>query len=303
MEYCAAPMDTHSAPDSRSPQASSSRAWDTAGRVALRALPIVFAIAAYWIAGTTKADIPSLQKTIQLAIGLVVGVASYTVITETTLLRLPRRLSRELDVLTSEIVPLKEAVGAMAAELTALANAVDTQLKTLIELHDMEILFDRKDALVRARTLQDNAKESIEAMWTTFPYEEALKEYFSDTLSEGPYACRIVAARNVGKADVLDHVEKMWDRLANETYEIYLTHDCNYEALVVDKEIAGLFIYSDRGFGSCFLSSPSKKFVRAVEGLIASLKKPDWKLPVGRNEDMDLARIAAWLDNYYESLP
>jgi hypothetical protein len=298
-------MDNQSLPDphSLSSHPSSSRWWDTAGRIALRALPIAFAVAAYWIAGTAKPDLNSLQKTIQLAIGLVVGVASYTVITETTLLRLPRRLSRELDVLTTEIVPLKEAVGAMAAELTTLAHAVDKQLKTLIELHDMEILFDRKDALVRARTLQDNAKQSIEAMWTTFPYEEALKEYFSDTLSEGPYACRIVAARNVAKADVLDHVEKMWDRLANDTYEIYLTHDCNYEALVVDKEIAGLFIYSDRGFGSCFLSSPSKKFVRAVEGLIASLKKPDWKLPVGRNEQMDLARIAEWLDNYYESLP
>ncbi len=282
---------------------SPARPWGAVGSVILRALPFIFALVAYRLAGSAKADLNNLQNLIQLAIGLVAGVATYTIITEITLSRLPRRLSGEVEVLNAELVPLKESVGAMARELQALATAVDAQLKTLIELHDMEILFERKDALDRARNLQNDATQSIEAMWTTFPYNDALKEYFSQTLAEGPYACRIVAAKGVGKIDLLDHIDEMWDRLANDSYEIYLTQDCNYEALVVDHEIAGLFIYSDKGFGSCFLSSPSKKFVRAVEGLIASLKKPEARVPISRGEKKNLAKVSNWLDNYYGSTP
>jgi hypothetical protein len=281
----------------------STRRIDVVGTVVLRALPFAFALAAYLLVGTAKADLTSIQNLIQLAIGLVAGVATYTVITEVTLLRLPRRLSKELDVLVDELAPLKTTVANMTNAIADLSTAVDSQLRALLDLHEMEILYDQQDALARARALQDSAGQSIEAMWTNLPYDEALQKYFSETLSEGPFACRIVAARSVDRADLLDHVDKMWDRLAAQTYEIYLTHDCNYEALVVDHSIAALFIYSDKGFGSCFLSSPGQKFVNAVEGLIAGLKRPEWRLPVQRNDTKDLAKIDDWLDNYYQSLP
>jgi hypothetical protein len=276
---------------------------DGLGTVLLRVLPFLIALVAYLIAGQAKADLANIRTLIQLALGMVAGVASYTIITEITLSRLPRRLSQELDVLADELTPLNTTVAELGNAVTELSTAVNEQLRALMDLHGMEVLFDRQDALVRARALQDSAEQSIAAMWTNLPYDEALRQYFSETLADAPYSCRIVAARNVSSDDLLDHVDKMWDRLATKTYEIYLVHDCNYEALVIDHSTAALFIYSDRGFGSCFLSSPTKQFVDAVEGLIDGLKKPEWRLPIERNEAKDLDKIRGWIDGYYQTLP
>jgi hypothetical protein len=267
-------------------------------------VPVGFAVLAFMLANRSKAELGTIENLIQLALALVAGVATYTIITEYTLERLPGRLAKELSVIEEKLPPLEQRLTEMTNQLAELSGAVAGQLRELIDLHGMEMLFDQGQALEKARRLQDNATLSIDAMWTFLPYDDGLQTYFDETLEEGrPYTRRVVAARHVERDQLLDHIDRTWDRLAANTYEIFLVHDCNYEALVLDRATAALFIYSDRGYSSCFLSSPAKQFVDAVEGLVESLRRPEWRLPIQKGEEKNLAKIGEWLDNYYRSLP
>jgi len=278
------------------------RVVDGVGNVLLRMLPLGVALAAFLIAGRADPDLANIRTLLQLSLGVVAGVASYTIIAEITLSRLPRRLSQELEVLADELRPLNAAVGDLSTNVADLSDTVDQQVQILTDLHGMEVLFDHQEALTRARSLQDDAERSIAAMWTNVPYDETLQQYFADTLAKSPYSVRIVAADSVSRDDLLDHVEKSWNHLAAGKYEIYLVQECSYEALVIDRSTAALFIYSDKGYGSCFLSSPTKQFVDAVEGLIDSLRKSERRLPTGRNGSKDLSEVKAWIDSYYASV-
>jgi hypothetical protein len=266
-------------------------------------LPIGFAFLAFELAGNAKAELGSIENLIQLALALVAGVASYTIISEFTLERLPSRLAKELSVVEAKLGPVEARLTQLTQQLATLGTAVDNQLRTLIDLHGMEMLFNQQEALAKARKLQDNAERGIDAMWAFLPYDDVLKHYFEETLADGrPFTKRIVAARKVARDDLLDHIDKTWSRLASHSYELYLIPDCNYEALVLDREIAALFIYSDHGYSSCFLSSPAKQFVDAVEGLVHDLQFPESKLPVKRGEAKNLAKVGEWLDSYYGAL-
>jgi hypothetical protein len=266
-------------------------------------VPLGLAFLAYALVGHQKADLTSIQNLIQLAVALVAGVASYTIITEITLERLPGRLSKELAVIEKRLRPVETRLQELTDQLAAVSVAVGEQLRNLVQLHGMEVLFEPEQALARARELQKNARSRVDAMWTLLPYDDSLKTYFAETLASGrPYTSRVIAARTVSRADLLQHIDSCWDRLANETYEIHLVHDCNYEALVVDKKTAGLYIYSDRGFQSCFLSSSTEDFVDAVQGLIQGLRREDWRVPIRKGDAKDLAKIGEWLDNYYQAL-
>lgn len=275
---------------------------DGFGNLILRILPLVVALVAFVVAGRAKADLANIRTLMQLSLGVVAGVASYTIITEITLSRLPRRLSQELDLLADELRPLNASVTELSANVGELSDTVNDQVRALTDLHGMEVLFDHQDALARARSLQNDAERSITAMWTNVPYDETLQQYFSETLARSPYSVRIVAADSVSQEDLLDHIEKSWSHLATGKYEIFLVQECSYEALVIDRSTAALFIYSEKGYGSCFLSSPTKEFVDAVEGLIDSLKRSERRLPVGRNETNDLSEIRTWIGGYYASM-
>lgn len=273
-------------------------------------IPLGLAFLAYKLVGHQKADLDSIENLIQLAVALVAGVATYTILTEITLERLPGRLARELSVIETRLRPvetrldeLTHQLADVGGQLSALSMAVDEQLRNLVHLHGMEMLFEPEQALAKARDLQRNAHTRVDAMWTLLPYETSLKEYFDQTLEPGrPYTSRIVAARNVSRDDLLDHIDSCWDRLADETYEIHLVQDCNYEALVVDKKTAGLYIYSHHGFQSCFLSSSTEDFVDAVQGLIQGLRRDDWRIPVRKGDKKDLAKVGEWLDTYYGAI-
>lgn len=265
-------------------------------------LPLGLAILTYAFVGHAKANLASIQNLIQLAIALVAGVASYTIITEITLDRLPGRLSKELATIEQRLEPVESRLGDLTTQLGKLSAAVADQLGNLIQLHGMEVLFEPDQAVTKARELQRNAKTRVDAMWTLLPYDDSLKGYFAETLKLGrPYTSRVIAARNVSRDDLLDHIDNCWERLANETYQLHLVLDCNYEALVVDKT-AALYIYTDRGYHGCFISSSTEDFVDAVRGLIQGLRREDWRIPIRKGDKKDLAQIANWLDNYYQML-
>jgi hypothetical protein len=281
---------------------SGRRTREVLGAIAIRVAPVLVGIFVYqaigWRAtgGNFQQELDSVQHLLQVTIGILVSVAGYTIVSEYSLSRMPRRLSRELEVLVEELTPLRETV----AELN---TTVNKQLEALIDLHGMEILYDQQEALTKARLLQGNASKSIHAMWTNLPYDEALQQYFSETLAQGsPFASRIVAASNVPPEHLLDHIDKMWDRLADESYEIYLVHDSKFEALVVDRKTAALFFYSGQGYGSAFIASSSDQFVDTVEGIINGLKNPEWRLPVNRNTPKDLATVRDWIHTYYQAI-
>jgi hypothetical protein len=259
------------------------------------AVPFGFAILVYKLAGHTKAELGTVQSLIQLAIAMVAGVAAYTIITEITLDRLPLQLTAKLNKVEKKLGPVE-------SRLTQLSH----KLQKLVDLHGMEMLFNQSEALEKARNLQNSAGDSVDAMWTFLPYDAVLQKYFAETLTDdGPFTRRVVAARSVPREHLIDHIDKAWDRLADHTYEIHLVHDCNYEVVIADRTKAALFIYSERGYKACYISSPAPEFANAVEGLVERLRRPDWLLPVEKGADKatDLAKIEAWVDNYYHSLP
>lgn len=278
-----------------------SRWLDTTGNFLLRLLPIAAAFAAYALAGQARSPSPAsqrlvdlgpLQNLVQLAIGLITGIAVYVIISELTLHRLPRRLRSEVEVLDSELKLLRELT-------TELKAVVLEQFQALATLSEMEVSYGDVDALERARRLHASASKSVEAMWTLVPYDDALKDYFSETLAEKIYTCRLVATQTVSRSDLLDHIERSWDYLAAGTYEIYVVSECHYEALVVNHDNAGLFFYSNRGYGSCFLSSKRPDFVQVVQGLHEGLKRADRRVPIDPGTPKDLERLGSWLANYY----
>jgi hypothetical protein len=273
-----------------------SRFLDGLGTFVLRILPLVAVFVAYGVAGhNTSTDLSGLKSLEQLVISLVAGIAVYTVIAEVTLRRLPRRLSDEIAALVSELEPLKQNVATLDA-------AVAEQLRALTDLREMEVFYEKDDALIRARRLQASASQGVDAMWTLIPYDNALKEYFAETLRERIYTSRIVSASNVPLEHLLDHIDQSWEYLATGSYQLHLVKECNYEALIVDHTTAGLFFYSSQGFGSCFMSSSSGRFVQVVGGLIADLKRSDGRVPIDRDAPKDLDRIRTWLDSYYQGL-
>jgi hypothetical protein len=267
-------------------------------------VPIVAALLVYALVGQAKADLTTLESLIQLAIALIAGVAIYTIITDVRVERLPERLSGDLADIERKLQPVESRLIELTEQLGNLSDAIDNQFKRLADQHGMEMLFNQAEALEKARTLQDSAKNRVDAMWTFLPYDDVLQQYFTETLVDGSiFTRRIVAARNVPLDHLLDHIEKTWDRLASQTYEIHLVPDCNFEIVITDREKAALFIYSV-GYGCCYMSSSTKQFIDAVEGLADGLRRAEWKLPIekGASKKDGLAKVRTWLDNYYANM-
>jgi hypothetical protein len=291
-----AAIDPNAGKRSAPSRSGTARFLDGLGNIVLRVLPLVAVFVAYGVAGhNTTTDIQGLKSLEQLGVGLIAGIAVYTVIAELTLRSMPRRLSDEIGALVRELEPLKKTVATLDA-------AVAEQLRALTDLREMEIFYEKDDALIRARRLQSSASQGVDAMWTLIPYDDALRQYFAETLRERIYTSRIVSASNVPLEHLLDHIDKSWEYLAAGTYQLHLVRECNYEALIVDHTTAGLFFYSSQGYGSCFMSSSSGRFVQVVGGLIADLKRPDGRIPIERDAPKDLDRIRTWLDSYYQGL-
>ena len=176
----------------------------------------------------------------QWAIGLIAGIAAYTLIGEFTLKRLPRDFRR----LETEVAALRD----ITSEQVAIAQA----------LRGPEIVYEFDDALKRARRLQNSASTSVHAMWALLPYDDELRSYFRETLAAGPFTKRVIAANNVSKADLMDHISESWAHLASGRYEIYVVHECNYEAMVIDKKRAGLFLTPSAALAAATSQAPRR---------------------------------------------
>lgn len=266
--------------------------------IIIRLLPLAAAFGAYLLSGISQTpanpDLQGIQNLLRFALALITGMVTYVAVTELTLRRLPSRVA-------SQVAVLREELSAVSTQMNALNGVVAEQLRTLTNLREFETFYDQDDALVKARALQSSASKSVQAMWTLVPYDEALTEYFAETLAAGIYTSRIVSTHAVSAEHLLDHIDRSWEYLAAGTYDLHLVRECNYEALVVDHGTAGMFFYSSKGFGSCFMSSTSAGFVQVVEGLIHGLKRPDWQLPIEANSPKDLDTIRDWVDAFYSN--
>lgn len=268
-------------------------------------IPLAAAFLTFLLVSQTETSLSKIDGLIQLAIALIAGVAVYTVITDIRVEGLPEKLSNDLASIERKLQPVDQHLSQLADQLDHLSDAIDHQFQRLADQHGMEMLFDQSQALEKARELQDRAENRVEAMWTFLPYDDVLKAYFDEMLGKDqPFTNRIVAARNVPFSNLVDHIDKTWDRLADHSYEIHLVYDCNFEVVIVDRETAALFIYSDHGYSCCYMSSPQRKFVDAVEGLAAGLRRPEWRLPVkkGAKKKKELAKVQDWLHTYYAAM-
>ncbi len=304
------------------------RVLDGLGLLVLFLLPLAVGYFAYKLAGqyrskaansaATSADFANLQSLIQLTIAAVISVGGYGVLFYNTVRNLRHHVLDELKKATSSndealtgvasvISTQSDAVHSeivlLQKQVDELDNTVTTHLRALADLHDMQVFFNKEEALLKARNLQVSAAENVEAMWTLVPYDDALKSYFAETLSTKRYTRRIVAARTVNRDDLLDHIDQSWEYLAGGSYVLHLVRECNYEALIVDHTVAGLFFYSSEGYGSCFMESSSTKFVQVVRGLyMGYLDDADGRVPIKVRDHKDIDRIAAWLDDFYKTL-
>jgi hypothetical protein len=268
-----------------------------AGSVLIRALPILVGFVAYKAAGDgiTEGSDPALQNitnVLQWAIGLIAGIAVYTLIGELTIRRLPTQISKELSATGHNIHELE-------TQITELREIASEQFRIFTDLQGLEIVYEFDDALRKARNLLSSANASVSAMWTLLPYDDALRSYFNDTLATCPFTKRVIDIGNISRDDLFDHIEASWEHLASHRYEIYLVRDCNYEAMVVDRKHGALFFNSERGFGSCYLSINTDDFGRVIEGLVEGLVTMGTQLPVTRNATIDVDKLNAWLDTQY----
>ncbi len=273
-------------------------AWD----VFIRVLPFLVGYLAFKAAAKTEVQsstdhaIRDLGELMQWALGFVAAIAAYTLIGEVTLRRLPSRIATEVAVTSRAITGLK-------GDIEHLRDLAHEQIRVVTEMKGVEIVYELDDALQRARKLQGSANGSVQAMWTQVPYDDALKSYFAETLARGHpglFTARVVGARTVKLPHLLDHVEQSWQYLASGNYELFVVPDCNFEAMVVDHDRAGLFFNTERGYGSCYISVSTKEFTRMVEGIFTALMQPKDRLPVERDDGYDVDRIRTWLDNYYQ---
>jgi len=266
----------------------------------IRALPFVAGYVAFRASGSTAIKnssdeaLRNIGTLLQWALGLIAGIAAYTLIGEVTLRRLPTQISTMLDTTSRDLKALEQ-------EISELRTITGEQVKIATDLRGLEIVYELDDALRRARRLQSSATSSVRAMWALLPYDDPLRDYFAEALDACPFTQRVIAASNVAKHDLRDHIERSWEHLAAQRYEIYIVHQCNYEAMVVDHKRGGLFLISDRGFGSGYISINTEEFSRLVEGLIEGLMAPTSCLPVRRGEAYDFDKLSDWLDTYYES--
>ena len=255
---------------------------------------LVFGFVAYKAAGhyhskpsktpaTTEA-FANLQNLIQLNVAVAVGVGTFA---------MGVLLKQRFDA--QHVTRYIEALGQQLSDMSTL-------IAGLSDLRTFEAMFKKDEALLRARNLQGGASQRVDAMWTLLPYDEELRKYFAETLSDTRlFTRRIVAARTVGRDDLLDHIDKSWQYLAGGSYEIFLVRECNYEALMVDNKIAGLFFYSAIGYGTLFLSSLNQEVVRVVTGLFQDhvISPVGGRLPIAPGAPKNLEPLKAWLDSVY----
>ncbi len=260
-------------------------------------LPVAAGFAAYWFSANASANLSKVQDLVSLAIGAVVGILVFMVAGEVTILRLRRQLPQEF-----------RRLGGDMTALTGQISELETMLVNIREIQRTKAFFDKKEGLSEARKLQDKAKRRVETMWTLFPYDDTLLQYFEQTLARpNIYTVRIVAANTVPREHLLDHIERSWQYLADDSYELYLIRECNYEAMIVDSvSAAGLFFYLREGYGSFFISGDSDVFVPVIQGLFRrQLESPATRrVPIakGAATEDELARIAEWLDCFYEAM-
>lgn len=140
-------------------------------------------------------------------------------------------------------------------------------------------------------------------MWTQHSYDDDLKKYFAETLSrEGIQTIRIVDALTVQLDDLMDHICASWAHLQKGTYQIYIGKLVEFEAMVIDYNAAGLFIYSAPGYGTCYLGSNDPNFKNVVTGLFERYRRDDNLLStpaVDSPTQEVLDSIRQWLSRFY----
>ncbi len=160
-----------------------------------------------------------------------------------------------------------------------------------------EVLLDVDDALHRARALQSPARDSVLAMWTLFPYDKALKEYFRKTLSSGLYTHRLIAVSAPAIPDIADHLWESREHILAGTYRVDLVHNASYEVLIVDHEAAAMFHYPGRGIGCLFATHNDQMFVRVMENIFHVLSEEGTQLPTEPLQATQ-ADLVSWLHTW-----
>lgn len=157
-----------------------------------------------------------------------------------------------------------------------------------------EVLLDVDDALHRARALQNPARDSVLAMWTLFPYDKALKEYFRKTLASGLYTHRLIALSPPAIDDIGDHLWESREHILAGSYRVDLVHNVSYEVLIVDHEVAAMFHYPGRGIGCLFATHNDQMFVRVMENIFHVLSEEGIQLPADKLTGTQ-AELVTWL--------
>ncbi len=264
----------------------------------IRMVPVGIGAGAFFLAAITKTNNSGLKDLLQFTVALLAGVTAYTVTNEIFLRRLPRQIKTEMSALVDNLDVLN-------AEIVALDGELAKQLVVIESLKQFQtVAFDVSEALTHARAMQQKASQSVWAMWTQHQYDQSLKTYFADTLANRVYTLRVVDAKTVHIDELIDHVTQSWVYLTSGTYEIYVARQVEFEAMVVDHDEAGLFLYPHGGgFGCCYIGSGDRRFVTVGEGLFDRLRDPQSLLPIPKHllepSEEALSQVRVWLQKFY----
>jgi hypothetical protein len=116
-------------------------------------------------------------------------------------------------------------------------------------------------------------------MWTLFPYDDALKDYFRKTLAQNVYTRRLIDTAHAARADIADHLWESRESIASGNYRVYLVNNVSFEVLIVDHGEAAVFHYPRRGFSCLFARHQERQFVTVVHGIFEQLCEQSTPLP------------------------
>lgn len=265
--------------------------------VVARFIPIAIGIGAWFLAEIAGNNKTGLKDLLQFTIALLAGVTAYAIQNEYMLRKVPNELRQEVRILDNSI-------NAIQSRVSSLDIALARQLEVLGTLSTIEtVAFEPERALVYARDLQSQARQSVSAMWTQTPYDDDLKDYFADTLGKNVHTIRVVDTSTVSLTDLIDHIRRTWDYLSAGSYEIYLVREVGFEAMLVDHDSCALFIYPKVNMECCYISSRDKNFIWVTHNLFQRMQSD--RLPVSANHEAlseaRLQELFVWLQGFYPS--
>jgi hypothetical protein len=273
------------------------RFWSWLYEFLIRAVPAGIGVFTFWLAASTKNNSAGLKDLIQFLIAVVAGLSAYIISYELLIRKLPSVIRTDLTVLTKNLEGLNN-------QIIELQGSLATQLATIESLRRFQkVEFQIAAALTSARALQNEATQSVSAMWTQHQYDQELKDYFAETLSKsGIQTERVVDVLTVKLDDLLDHIRLSWPHLVAGSYVIYITKIVEFESILIDHHKAGLFIYSAPGYGTCYLSSDDKSFTDLVTGLFVRHRNDECRLKILPGADATvegMQGISEWLQTFY----